>query len=52
VEATAVVSSLLASLPPSQALTKKGSAVATNLRKMAQVMPARYLYRSRFLFEL
>jgi len=36
-EATCVVSTLLAQLPSSQALRKKGSAVATNLRKMGQV---------------
>jgi hypothetical protein len=35
-EVTSVVSTLLAALPPG-ALTKKGSAVATNLRKLAQV---------------
>jgi hypothetical protein len=38
VEATAVVSTLLSSLPPSNALSKKGNAVATNLRKMTQVI--------------
>ena len=36
VEATAVF--LLSSLPPSNALSKKGNAVATNLRKMTQVI--------------
>ena len=37
VEAAAVVGAILATLPPSAALRKKGGAVGTNLRKMGQV---------------